>query len=85
MHQTIYDRSGTPYIVSRKRSGARPVVYAVHSDGEVVARALVDASSGTLCEVKMRPAWRRRGLVAALYLLIASERGNALRAGRRRV
>jgi hypothetical protein len=84
MDQTIYDHSGTPYTVSRKRSDARTVVYAVRSGGEIVARALVDASSRILSEVTVRPAWRRRGLVAALYLLIASERIKTHRPGRRR-
>jgi GNAT superfamily N-acetyltransferase len=84
MHHTIFDATGTQYAVARKRLDDRNVVYTVHAreELELVARAVLDSSRGSVSEVLVWPAWRRRGIASALYRLIEWERGEVLRPSR---
>jgi GNAT superfamily N-acetyltransferase len=81
MH-TIFDTAGTQYAVARKRLDDRSVVFTVHAGEALVARAVLDSSRGSISEVLMWPAWRRRGIATALYRLIEWERGEGLRPSR---
>jgi len=78
MH-TIFDERRTQYAVARRCLDSRQVVYTAHADaGELVARALLDIAKGSVSDVLVWPAWRRRGIATALYRLIEWERGEAL-------
>jgi GNAT superfamily N-acetyltransferase len=83
MH-TIFDTAGTQYAVARKRLDDRSVVYTVHAgeELELVARAVLDGTRGSVSDVLVWPAWRRRGIATALYRLIEWERGEVLRPSR---
>jgi GNAT superfamily N-acetyltransferase len=70
--------------VARKRLDDRSVVYTVHAgeELELVARAVLDGTRGSVSDVLVWPAWRRRGIATALYRLIEWERGEVLRPSR---
>jgi len=82
--RTIFDELGTQYAVARKRLDDHGVVYTVHAGDhfELVARAVLDIAKGSISDVLVWPAWRRRGIATALYALIEWETGKALRPSR---
>jgi hypothetical protein len=66
--------------VARKRLDDQSIVYSVCAGDqlELVARAVLDGSRGSVSEVLVWPGWRGRGIAMARYGFIEWETGNAL-------
>jgi GNAT superfamily N-acetyltransferase len=81
---TIFDELVAQYAVARRRLDGRTAVYTVHAGQqlELVARAVLDVTKGSVSDVLVWPAWRRRGIATALYRLIEWETGKPLQPSR---
>jgi|SRR5581483_3623388 len=73
----IVDRFGLPYAVARRGD-----VYTVTAGEALVARAALDVRKGSVAEVLVWPAFRRRGVASALYRVIEADLGKPLRPSR---
>jgi hypothetical protein len=77
---TIIDKFGITYTVTRAPLGARVVVYYVYAGNLSVARAVLRVDLGCISDVLVyRREDRRRGIATALYDLIEAELGRPLR------
>jgi len=83
---TIIDRFGITYTVTRTPLSANAVAYYAFADGFPVARAVLRLDKGCINDVLVyRKADRHRGIATALYDLIEGELGRPLRASRIRM
>ena len=80
---SIVDRLGTTYTVTRTSLGPNATVYYVHAGDVPVARAVLRLDKGWISDVLVyRKEDRRRGIATALYALIEAELGRPLRPSR---
>jgi hypothetical protein len=78
---SITDRHGVSYTVTRTPWGDKVTIYHVHSRSALVARAVL--RDDQVREVLVyRPRDRRRGIASALYRLIEAELARPLRPSR---
>jgi hypothetical protein len=80
---TITDRFGVTYTVTRTPLGAGAVAYYVHAGEVLVARAVLRFFKGCIDDVLVyRSSDRRRGICTALYALVEADIGRPLRPSR---
>src|SRR5262245_43481438 len=76
---SITDRFGIAYTVTRTPLGANAVAYYAHAGQVLVARAVLQVFKGCISDVLVyRQADRRRGIASALYRLIEDDLGRPL-------
>src|SRR5262245_13759110 len=80
---SVQDRFGCVYRVTRTPMGDGAVVYHVFSGSELVARAVLRFFKRCIDDVLVyKVSNRRRGIASALYALIEEELGRPLRPSR---
>ena len=79
---TITDRFGVSYTVTRTSLGPNATAYYAHAGDATVARAVLRLDKGWISDVLVyRKEDRRRGIATALYALIETQLGRPLRPG----